>query len=615
MSSSRNLAAPGDDADKQLLRILGRMPLASSANLAPLLRRDRIGVRRQLNKLRDAGWLASVRRGMIEPPQDRWFLTRRAVQSLYVTDHAHRSTLEIARVGGHERFRALHASRGSPVEPIGLDHEHFPHLEEPMLTPFAPSDPSESAIRALGHELHEHPPWTATSRGLRSCMRRLATLEAIYPMVSELPARGRLKPPGADGDGDTHASSRPQLQATDFRLLRHGGFHHALARYGDDLWVAFTFAGLHATERVLRRKQMHRYWGIDCYVAAADDYLRIADRRFYEDPEERVEPSALVVVAADDFAAELARRTLVTTTPTLVCTSDGHCSEPVELRRSFDVVADPLGHTPIGTPESRTRWNKRSLDLLAIDGPTAFKTFMAIAEFPSMTSALLCELVGRSERTVKRVLARFSEVGLIEVFDGRCYLAEKGMRRAASLSRVLPAVISNRQAAYLTAEHREHQVRHDDGVNQLVVQFARQGIAAYGGWRGELNLRNMTQVKPRPGPACLAWTLRLGHPLHRVRALRDLACRCVAQAAALPPIRGCRTSRPAADRVRDRTRSPQLHRGQRRTARSSHPPRRSSRRPAVRRRDSLVDGPRHSVVALPLSSTFESWRIAAEQHV
>ena len=52
---------------------------------------------------------------------------------------------------------------------------------------------------------------------------------------------------------------------TDFRLLRHGGFYHAVARYGPDLWTPFTYAGLHATERALRRKEQHRFWGVDCY--------------------------------------------------------------------------------------------------------------------------------------------------------------------------------------------------------------------------------------------------------------------------------------------------------------------------------------------------------------
>ena len=57
----------------------------------------------------------------------------------------------------------------------------------------------------------------------------------------------------ASGTGG-HADIGGQLRMTDFRLLRPGGFYHALARYGPDLWTPFTYAGLHATERSLRRK-------------------------------------------------------------------------------------------------------------------------------------------------------------------------------------------------------------------------------------------------------------------------------------------------------------------------------------------------------------------------
>ena len=84
---------------------------------------------------------------------------------------------------------------------------------------------------------------------------------------------------------------------TDFRLLRHGGFYHAVARYGPEVWTPFTYAGLHATERVPRRKEQHRFWGVDCYSHEEDRYLRIGNRTFYEDPDQEVEPSAQVVVA------------------------------------------------------------------------------------------------------------------------------------------------------------------------------------------------------------------------------------------------------------------------------------------------------------------------------
>ncbi len=534
-----------DKSDQRVLRIIGRMPLASAADLAPILERSTQRTRHKLNDLRGDGLLMSVRRGMSEPPRDRWFLTPQAAESLYATDHVHPNTGEVSRARGYARLRLLKESLGEPIEPLGLDHEHVPHLEDPFESPFVPITPTEHDRRAIGHELHEHPPWTATSRGLRACMRRLCALEAIYRLAPVLLRDGRLRLPGHDD------CASADMRMTDFWLMRRGGFHHARAHYGSQFWIAFTFVGLHATERVLRRKQTHRFWGVDCYLADDDRYLRIADRRFYEDPDERAEPSALVVVAIDGWAARLAHRTLVGTVPTLIYTLDGRFSEPVELNRSLDTIADPVGRRAIGSTRSYQRWQSSNRDLFAIDGTTAYRVFVAIAEFPAMTAPVLSELARSSVRTVTSVLARFSELGLIEVFDDRCYLAERGMRRAANMSRVLPAIIRSRHAYYLALRNRQHEVHHNDGVNRLVVLFAREGSSAYGGWRGEINLPNVTQVKPDllvlvekgpfgAGTHCIEFERSASSPAeawHKLRSYR----RCAANGRPVPLLVACET--------------------------------------------------------------------------
>ena len=48
---------------KRLLRIIARMPLASAANLAPILGLPEDRVRRMLGTLRSGGWVESVVRG------------------------------------------------------------------------------------------------------------------------------------------------------------------------------------------------------------------------------------------------------------------------------------------------------------------------------------------------------------------------------------------------------------------------------------------------------------------------------------------------------------------------------------------------------------------------
>ena len=306
------------EEQRRLLRIVGLMPLVSVSNLMPILGMDEQPIRRMLNGLGGGGWVRWVRRGMTERQRQRWFLTRQSADLLYANDHEHASPREEARA-------TLPAGYGiaPPADfdrRFTQDHEHRPHLEHLAMSPFVAPPPDDDAEAGA---YHEHPPWTATSRGVEACLRRLAMLEPMYLLAPELLRSGHLRQPAGE------PSVVRDLRLSDFRLLRYGSFHHAVARYGPEVWTSFIYAGLHATERVLRRKEQHQLWGVDAYVQAEDRYLRIANRVFYEDPDQEARPSARVVVAADAWAAELARQTLTGSTPTLIWTpGDGYGGNP-----------------------------------------------------------------------------------------------------------------------------------------------------------------------------------------------------------------------------------------------------------------------------------------------
>ena len=144
-------------------------------------------------------------------------------------------------------------------------------------------------------------------------------LEPVYRLAPDLLRSGRVNLPAGE-----NAAAR-DARMTDFRLLRHGGFYHAVARYGDDLWTPFTYAG-HPRHREgacgARSSTGSGAW--TATLSDEDRYLRIGNRTFYEDPDQEVEPSAQVVVAVDAWARELARNTLSGNTPTIFCTPDGH---------------------------------------------------------------------------------------------------------------------------------------------------------------------------------------------------------------------------------------------------------------------------------------------------
>ena len=123
---------PLNDDERRLLKIAARMPLASVANLAPVLGLDEEKVRKMLGTLRRGGWVTSIVRGMTERRQHRWFLTRRAVDLLYVTDHQHPAPREEARAAGLAAFHPEGELPEDYRERFALDHDHPVHLEGPQ---------------------------------------------------------------------------------------------------------------------------------------------------------------------------------------------------------------------------------------------------------------------------------------------------------------------------------------------------------------------------------------------------------------------------------------------------------------------------------------------------
>ena len=127
---------PLNDDERRLLRIASRMPLASVANLAPVLDLDDEKVRRMLGALRRGGWVTSLVRGMTERRQHRWFLSSRAVNLLYVTDHQHPSPREENRARGLAEFHPEGELPEDFEQRFAMDHDHPLHCEDHTGSPF-----------------------------------------------------------------------------------------------------------------------------------------------------------------------------------------------------------------------------------------------------------------------------------------------------------------------------------------------------------------------------------------------------------------------------------------------------------------------------------------------
>ena len=120
---------PLTNEQRRLLEIAARMPQACVANVAAVLGLEEEKVRRMLGALRRGGWVTSVVRGMTERRQHRSFLTHRAVDLLYVTDHQHSAPREEARAAGLAAFHPEGELPEDYRERFALDHDHPAHLE------------------------------------------------------------------------------------------------------------------------------------------------------------------------------------------------------------------------------------------------------------------------------------------------------------------------------------------------------------------------------------------------------------------------------------------------------------------------------------------------------
>ena len=148
-------------------------------------------MRRMLGTLHNDGWIESVVRGMTERRQHRWFLTRKAVDALYVTGHQHPSSREEARAQRLAEFHPEGELLADFKDRFALDHDHPAHLESQSGSPFTAASPVEDESVVVGPG-HEHPPWTVTSRGIETSLRRLAMLEPVYDLAPDLLSSGRV---------------------------------------------------------------------------------------------------------------------------------------------------------------------------------------------------------------------------------------------------------------------------------------------------------------------------------------------------------------------------------------------------------------------------------------
>ncbi len=150
----------------------------------------------------------------------------------------------------------------------------------------------------------------------------------------------------------------------------------------------------------------------------------------------------------------------------------------------------------MGRREAADIWLRQNPDMESIDHRQAHRLFLTICQFPAMRASWLREIVGGPSGELSRHLKRFVDIDPVAVFEGRYYLSELGMRRAANMSRVLPSIIRSLQGGLpgpLVPGARGAPQRRGEPADDALRQG---GCGAVVGWRGEINVSGLTQVRP-----------------------------------------------------------------------------------------------------------------------
>ena len=104
-------------------------------------------------------------RGMTERRQLRWFLTRKAMDALYVIGHQHPSPRDEARALGLAEYHPQGELPVDLTQRFALDYDQPALMKNQDSSPFKARSPIEDDSGGDGPD-HEHPPWIATSRGI-----------------------------------------------------------------------------------------------------------------------------------------------------------------------------------------------------------------------------------------------------------------------------------------------------------------------------------------------------------------------------------------------------------------------------------------------------------------
>ncbi|MCY4417726.1 MAG: hypothetical protein OXE87_15660 [Chloroflexi bacterium] len=483
---------------RRLYRSLAEQPFMSLRDLSARLDQDPTVLRRLCARLVKRDLISVARLGMLQRPVMRFWSGAAGPAGDYDQSHEHPSIADINRL----RHALAHGDRTEFVAEFG---RHFSTVD--THSPWW-DDPTDG---------HAHAPWTAESEGLRTVYTRLPLAELAYPVLPKLFTEGMVEVI------EPIAGQRRERRLAKVQWSRRGRLYHLTATYGDDVWVGVTYIGDHITASALREKINFRFTDLDRYVDAPPHRW---PPTFLDVAGEDVEPipSLHVVVGLDRLAEEMAVDVLREHLPGDVCSLTELLAHGARAHPSQALVADPLKNMQFparsgGRVETFEGWLRRRRGMRAIGNKAGHSVLVAVADFPGMLLSHIADTLRISRETAAVALNDLIAGNAILVEEGEHYLMKPGISILAKLSRTTVAQVMGPTGRFLRKEGRDKERMHNRAVNEFATLCARAGSRPMSGWRGEVNIPGVTQVKPdvlvylSEGPA--------GHGLYMVEVERS----------------------------------------------------------------------------------------------
>ncbi len=339
-------------------------------------------------------------------------------------------------------------------------------------------------VAELGHRYRRHwfeddeIPWASYADGLEMLEQRFPSVEQTYRCLSAI-----------IGEGGANRVLR-------LRWLR-GASIHAVAELDGGRWVMFIWAGIWADPKTVADKWQYRFRELDHYSPAA-----IHDERTgVSDVDHTVQPSAVVVVAIDEWAAQVVVNELAPRLGRLalrVFTPDAVLSGEPVLLPSPDKLTEPPRRS-----NRRPKLPSATPSLMPISDKPTFTVFTTIEQWAGIRVSQIAEMLGDWTGNVAPIVERLSgkeppkqgrrarsksKAGvdpgekkpppLVLEFDGMHCLSFDGLKQAARRDRISPQKTRARFGHFLSDDgaSRDHYWRHDGRVASIAARMKRAGL-------------------------------------------------------------------------------------------------------------------------------------------